>query len=428
MILLDFKKTSFYIEFLIIILPISLLFSNLISEILILTLVFVFFWKVEKKELVSILKNKIIISIFILYIFLIINYFLNISRNPDFARSFFFIRFGLYIISLSYFLNKDYIDSKKVFLYWGIIIFLVCIDLQIQNISGKNILGYESIQQGNFTRLGGFLNDELKIANLINNFFVISLGSYFFYNKNNNNTFLFLILAFISIVLFSVYSAAERGNFLTLLIFIFSFLIFSKYRLYFLSIILILIPIILFNISDLKSNTKIKRMFVDNVKIIKKNISPNTEKNKNFLFRDNHYFSHYSTAWQIAKEFPLTGVGIKNFRHYCNKETYLEKIHPSYRDKNCSTHPHNLFFEIVSELGFFGFLVFFIIFGYFFYVSFKSSLKHKNIFLFGNTIFLMTYFIPFLPRGSFFSNWNAMLFWTVFAVSVHLINANKDYA
>ena len=235
MILLDFKKTSFYIEFLIIILPISLLFSNLISEILILTLVFVFFWKVEKKELVSILKNKIIISIFILYIFLIINYFLNISRNPDFARSFFFIRFGLYIISLSYFLNKDYIDSKKVFLYWGIIIFLVCIDLQIQNISGKNILGYESIQQGNFTRLGGFLNDELKIANLINNFFVISLGSYFFYNKNNNNTFLFLILAFISIVLFSVYSAAERGNFLTLLIFIFSFLIFSKYRLYFIN-------------------------------------------------------------------------------------------------------------------------------------------------------------------------------------------------
>ena len=428
MILSDFKKTSFYIEFIIIILPISLLFSSLISEIFILTLVFVFLWKVQKIELVSILQNKIIISIFILYIFLILNYFLNISKNPDFGRSFFFIRFGLYIISLSYFLNKDYIDSKKIFLYWGIIIFLVCIDLQIQNVLGKNILGYESVQQGNFTRLGGFLNDELKIANLINNFFVISLGSYFFYNKNNNNTFLILILAFILIVLFSVYSAAERGNFLTLLLFIFSFLIFSKYRLYFLSIVLILIPIILFNISDLKSNAKINRMFVDNFKIVKRNISPNTEKNKNFLYRDNHYFSHYSTAWQIAKEFPLTGVGIKNFRHYCNKEIYREKIHPSFRNQNCSTHPHNLFFEIVSELGFFGFLVFFIIFGYFFYVSFKSSLKHKNIFLFGNTIFLMTYFIPFLPRGSFFSNWNAMLFWTVFAVSVYLINKNKDYA
>jgi len=92
MILSDFKKTSFYIEFIIIILPISLLFSSLISEIFILTLVFVFFWKVQKIELVSILKNKIIISIFILYIFLIINYFFNISRNPDFARSFFFIR------------------------------------------------------------------------------------------------------------------------------------------------------------------------------------------------------------------------------------------------------------------------------------------------------------------------------------------------
>ena len=412
----------------IIILPISLLFSNLISEILILTLVFVFFCKVKKNELVNIFKNKIIISIFILYIFLIINYFLNISRNPDFARSFFFVRFILYIISLSYFLSKDYINSKKIFLYWGIFIFLVCIDLQIQNILGKNIFGYERIQQGNIIRLGGFLNSELKISYLINNFFVISLGFYIAYNKNNNSTFLIIILTFISMVLFSVYSTAERANFLCLLIFVFSFFIFSKYRLYFLSIIIILISIILINISELKSNLKIQRMFVDNLMIIKKNFSFNTEKNKNFLYKDNHYFSHYSSAWQIAKDFPLTGVGMKNFRNYCNKEIYIENVYPSFKNRNCATHPHNFFFEIVSELGFLGLVVFLVIFGHFFYASIKISLQYKNIFLFGNTIFLMTSFVPFLPRGSFFSNWNAILFWTVFAVSVYLINKNKDHA
>ena len=426
--ILEFKKITFIVEFIIIILPISLVFSNFISEILILILVVVFFFIVKKNELIGILNNKIIISIFILYLFLIINYFLNIYRDPDFGRSFFFIRFVFYVISLSYFLNKDYINSKKIFFYWGIITLIICLDLQIQNILGKNIFGYESIKQGNLIRLGGFLNDELKISYLINNFFVISLGSYFFYNKKNSKNFLILIIAFILIVLFSVYSTAERANFLCLLIFVSSFLIFSKYRFYFLSTLIILIPIIFINISDLKSNEKIKRMFIDNAKLIKKNISLKSYTNKNFLYKENHYFSHYATAWQIAKDFPLTGVGLKNYRNFCNREIYREEVHPSFRNRNCSTHPHNLFFEIISELGFFGFIVFFSIFGYFFYVSLKNSFKYKNIFLFGNTIFLMTYFIPFLPRGSFFSNWNAMLFWTVFAISVYLLNKDNKYA
>lgn len=426
--ILDFKKITFLVELIIIILPISLVFSNFFSEILILILVVTFLVNVKRNELINILNNKIIISIFILYFFLIMNYFLNIYRDPDFSRSFFFIRFVFYVISLSYFLNKDYINSKKIFLYWGIITLIICIDLQVQNILGKNIFGFESIKQGNLVRLGGFLNDELKISYLINSFFVISLGSYFFYNKNNNKNFLILVLVFILIVLFSVYSTAERANFLCLLLFIFSFFIFSKYRLYFLSTIIILIPIIFINISYFISNEKTKRMFIDNVELIIKNISFNAKRNSNFLYKENHYFSHYSTAWQIAKDYPLTGVGLKNFRNFCNKKIYKEKVYPSFRNRNCSTHPHNLFFEIISELGFFGFIVFVSIFGYFFYVSIKNSFKFKNIFLFGNTIFLMTYFIPLLPRGSFFSNWNAMLFWTVFAISVYLINKDNKYA
>jgi len=422
------QKKKFLVEFIITILPIGLLFSNFISEILILILAMFFFVNVNKNELINILNNKIIISIFIIYLYLIINYFLNIHNDPDFGRSFFFIRFVIYVISLSYFLNKDYINSKKIFFYWGIITLLICFDLQLQNILGKNILGYESIKQGNLIRLGGFLNDELKISYLINNFFVISLGSYFFYNSKKTNNSLILIVVFILITLFSVYSTAERANFICLLLFISGFLIFSRYRFYFLSIIIIVIPIIFLNFSDLKSNEKIKRMFLDNVNLIKKNISFNNKSNNNFLYKDNHYFSHYSTAWQIALDFPLTGVGLKNFRNFCDDELYKEAIHPSFRDRNCSTHPHNLFFEIISELGFLGFIFFYSIFGYFFYIFLKNSFKYKNIFLFGNTIFLMTYFIPFLPRGSFFTNWNAMLFWTVFAISLYLINKNNKYA
>ena len=67
--ILDFKKIRFLVEFIIIILPISFLFSNFVSEILILILVLFFFVNVKKNELINILNNKIIISIFILYFF-----------------------------------------------------------------------------------------------------------------------------------------------------------------------------------------------------------------------------------------------------------------------------------------------------------------------------------------------------------------------
>ena len=421
------KNLLFLIEPILIILPISLLFSSLISELLILIIISIFFVSVRKDELIKIFNNKIILFMIVLYLYLILNYFVNISKDPSFTRSIPFIRFIFYVIALSYFLNKDYIKSKRIFFYWTVIVFLVCLDLQLQNITGKNIFGYEAIRQGNFTRLGGFLDDELKISYLLNSFFVVSLGSTFTYQKiNKKNKLLALLLT--GLVIYSVYATAERSNFVCLLFFTIIFFIFSKLRNYLFFMVILLIPIIIINFSYIKSNSKIERMFSENTKLIKSSLSFNVDKQKNFLYKNNNYFPHYSTAWEIFKDYPTMGVGLKNFRKYCNNEIYDEKIYPQYRNTNCSTHPHNLFFEIISELGILGVVVFFGFFGYFFYKSLRVSLKNKDLFLFGNTIFLMTYFIPFLPRGSFFTNWNAMIFWTIFAISIHLIDKKKHYA
>lgn len=420
------KKLTFLIEPILIILPISLLFSNLITEIFIFLISIIFFLNVKKNEIIKIFDNKIIRLLFLLYLYLLINYFVNIDKDPSFTRSIPFVRFIIYVMALSYFLNVAYISKKKIFFYWGGIILFVCLDLQFQNITGKNILGYEAIIQGPITRLGGFLGDELKVAYLINSFFVVSLGSFFFYKKKNYKNTTFILLS-TSLVLYSVYTTAERSNFLCLLIFVVLFFIFSKFRYYFLLIITTLIVVMTMNFSNIQSNTKIQRMFLENTKIIINSLSINENKTNNFLYKDNHYFSHYSTAWQIFQDYPITGVGPKNFRKYCSNEIYDDKIYPTYKNINCSTHPHNLFFEIIAEFGILGVVFFFGFFCYFFYKSLKISFKKNNIFLFGNTIFLMTYFIPFLPRGSFFTNWNAMIFWTIFSVSFYLLDQENEH-
>ena len=39
---------------------------------------------------------------------------------------------------------------------------------------------------------------------------------------------------------------------------------------------------------------------------------------------------------------------------------------------------------------------------------------------------MLTFFIPLLPKGSFFTNWNAIIFWTVFSINCYLINKYKN--
>ena len=182
--------------------------------------------------------------------------------------------------------------------------------------------------------------------------------------------------------------------------------------------------ILVLNVSDLKESSKFKRMITQNIQIIKSTLISDNE--RGFLYKDNQYFSHYSTAIEMYKEYPVLGVGLKNFRNYCNKQSYKKNIYPSWKNNSCSTHPHNPYFEILSELGTLGFVVFFGSFLIIFYLFIKEYIKNKNPLLFANTIILMTYFVPFLPKGSFFTNWNAIIFWTIFAINCHLLKS-KSY-
>lgn len=431
MLSLENKKLIFLLNFCLILLPISLLFSNIISEIIIFLITIIFFLS-TKKNVLKVINNKVIFFLLILTLYFVVNYFINFDKNPSITRSLLFIRFPLYVISLSYFLNSGLVNNKKVFYYWGAIVFITCLDLQFQKITGKNILGYKHIAEGSIMRLGGFLNDELKISNFINSFFVISLGAIIYYEKNNNNWI--LIFLFISTVLYSVIITGERANFIALLLFLIGFLIISSLRKYAALMFVTLALLIVFNYSELKKNSMLERMLFQNANKIKDSLSvyhnkdAKSPENKGFLYKHNHYFSHYATAWQIFKDYPVVGVGLKNFRVYCSDAAYLDKVHPSYRNKNCATHPHNLYFEILSELGILGVMIFFSSFVYFFYTCLKRSYEQKNMFLYGNTLFLMTYFIPFLPRGSFFTNWNAIMFWTVFAISYYLLNKKETHA
>ncbi len=421
MIRINNHRISNISELLIIVLPISLLFSNIISETIIFAITLISFLLINKNFLKNKLNDIIFFLLLIIWLYLIFNYFVNFSKEPSFLRSFFFIRFPLFAFSLYFIIENFNLNFKKILKYWGLILILITFDLFFQYIFGKNLLGYPSIAQDHFQRLGGFLGDELKIANLIIHLF-IPVFVYFHHNYSTNKKNIFLLMLFLTVIYIAVFLTGERSNFLTLNIFLFLYFLFTNLRKIFVFFLIILFLLFSFFSQSFEKGL-VKRMTTDIYKIYKVNILENNE--KGFLYKNNHYFAHYSTALQINEEYPLFGVGMKNFRNFCDNDKFNEKIYPSFTHVKCSTHPHNFYFEVISELGIIGFIIFLFSFIYIFYNFFKISFIKKNYFLLGNSLILILFFTPILPKGSFFTNWNAMIFWTIFGLCLYSFNKSK---
>ena len=87
------------------------------------------------------------------------------------------------------------------------------------------------------------------------------------------------------------------------------------------------------------------------------NISDNEisiKKNEKSIF-DNPWGAHYLTAFEIWKDHLFFGAGNKSFRYNCGNYDYIKS---SKKNVRCSTHPHNIYLEILSEFGLIGFILF----------------------------------------------------------------------
>ena len=139
-------------------------------------------------------------------------------------------------------------------------------------------------------------------------------------------------------------------------------------------------------------------------RIIDKTISQMNVTHDGFHAFSLQHTHHYISGFRMFMDNKILGVGVKNFRNFCNDERYKKRF-------SCSSHPHNFYVQMLSELGIIGFsfLIFtFIYFLTFVFKHFLSKIKGKYYFtdfeicvLSGILIFLW----PFVPNGSIFNNW-----------------------
>ena len=66
------------------------------------------------------------------------------------------------------------------------------------------------------------------------------------------------------------------------------------------------------------------------------------------------YGAHYNAAYKIFKEYPIFGVGIKNYRIESGKEKYKNDKY-EWTHFRSTTHPHQIHLELLAETGIFGY-------------------------------------------------------------------------
>ena len=130
----------------------------------------------------------------------------------------------------------------------------------------------------------------------------------------------------------------------------------------------------------------------------------------------NQYAELSRSGFEVFKKYPYFGVGNKNYRiESCKKD-----INKNYY---CETHPHQIYFEFLSEHGLIGSILVFSIFLVIFFNALKYTLVNRNYISLGCFVYLVVIFIPLLPSGAFFADYNLTLFFINLSI---MYASNKD--
>jgi O-antigen ligase len=380
--------------------PASIIVGPAVSLINILLIDFSFVFLILYKKDYRFLSNKTVKFIIFLSLYLIFNSIISKDFSISANRNFGFIRFGILFLAFNYFFyNKSFID--RVLTAWIITLSILTLDAYIESIFGQNILGYGE-EYGR--RIVSFFKDEPIVGGYINGFYLIIIGYLFYINKNISNKYKYIILIFSIFFISAIILTGERSNAIKAISGFFLFYFFNDFfkvkEKIFAILLLILIFVFLFNSSNFLKLRYGGQFFNPIISIFQ----TNNESAAGNKLEKNIYINLYRSGFEVFKKYPFFGVGNKNYR----VETCINRKNPKYL---CNTHPHQVYFEFLAEHGFVGSMILLFILFNLIFSKIRIILNSKNYLQLGCLIFLTTLFIPLLPSGAFFTDYNLTIFW-----------------
>ena len=391
------------------ILPLSIIIGPSISLSNILILVLIYFYAFCHENHFEILKKSNVLKLlFFIYLYLIFNSILSINYEISLTRNLGFIRLILLFITINYFFFL-YQKNSKILSFWSLVIIIFVLDVYLERFTGSNLFGWgaqeiNGIPQPNGSRVVSFFKDE-PIAGAYLNGFIFLISGYLISKIKDDKLKNILFIILIAFFYLSVVITGERSNSIkaTLGIIIFFWLIdFIKTR-YKILIFSVLVGIIVFVIS---SSNYLKNRYIGQAY---SEILLGSDVN---FFQENIYFKLYKSGFNVFKNYPLFGVGNKNYRiESCKDKKDIIKY-----NYQCTTHPHQLYIELLAEHGIVGTLILLSIFFFLIFKNLKTIILSKNYAQKGCFVYLLVNFTPLIPSGSFFSDFNITLFFINFSL------------
>jgi len=134
---------------------------------------------------------------------------------------------------------------------------------------------------------------------------------------------------------------------------------------------------------------------------------------------ENIYFKLYKSGFDVFKNYPIFGVGNKNYRlETCNDKTNLTTM--NINKYVCNTHPHQLYLDFLSEHGIFGTIILLFIFYKLIFSKIRKTFMGDNYIKIGSFIFLILVFTPIIPSGAFFNDYSL----TIFGINLSIFYAS----
>ena len=138
------RKNFFFLLFLF--LPVSIILGSTVSliNIIILNLSFLIFLIYQRKfQFIQHISIKLML---ILYIYLIFNSLISLNYEVGLSRNIGFIRLIILFVFINYFFFYHK-NEKKIFDAWSLILSILIIDVFIEYIFGKNLIGWGDYSQ-----------------------------------------------------------------------------------------------------------------------------------------------------------------------------------------------------------------------------------------------------------------------------------------
>ncbi len=409
----------------IILFPIALISGPFFSDLLCSYFSLYFIYYIFRHKKFELLNNIYFYILLTFYLYLNLNSLISFDILISLKSSVPFIRIILFIFFISFIIENNF----KILKYLYIIFFVSILSLSIDSLSqfffNKNIFGEENLH----SRISSFFGDELIMGSYVSRLLPCIIGiSYLINLKNIKNFNIILISLSFSLVVFS----AERVAFFYIFLFLIIYLITHR-EIIFKFIIFVSFFIIL--------NLFYNPIFVD--RIFNHTFFQIKQSESILSYR---HTLHLKTAYDMYSDKILFGHGLKSFRYKCSEEKYTKKIlkktqidkekfvskygeksngmklstklQPiiTYKD-GCNTHPHNIYFEFLAEIGLIGFIFIVIFYLYFLYeflikfinINFKKKKYNYNycqLFILTGIVSTM---LPMVPSGSFFNNWMLLI-------------------